>query len=102
MSGWVGWVGCPVGAPVPAFQSPITGMYRDALNGDNGAHLTALETAATVPRVLHRTPHQDSVDPHGQNQFGAMGTRELWLHLNAFISFISSNDLDQSCTCLTS
>lgn len=74
MSEWVGglhgWVGCPVGAPVPAFQSPITGMYRDALNGDSGSHLTGLETAATVPRVLHGTPHQDSVAPHGQNQLG--------------------------------
>ncbi len=40
--------GGPVGAPVPAFQSPITGMYRDAPARDDGARLTALGTRATA------------------------------------------------------
>ncbi len=30
--------GYPAGAPVPAFQSPITGMYREAPARDDGAH----------------------------------------------------------------
>lgn len=44
--------GRPVGAPVPAFQSPITGMCRDAPARDYGARLTGLETGATAAGVL--------------------------------------------------
>lgn len=50
---WALGRGGPVGAPVPAFQSPITGMYRDAPAQDDGAHLTGLETGATAPSVSY-------------------------------------------------
>lgn len=39
--------GVPSVQPVPAYHSPITGIYRDAPARDDGAHLTALETAAS-------------------------------------------------------
>lgn len=42
----------PVGEPVPAFQSPITGMYHGAPARDDDAHLTGLETEATAAGVL--------------------------------------------------
>lgn len=67
---WVG--GRPVGAPVPAFQYPITGMYRDAPTRDDGAHLTGLETGAAPPRVLHLILLSKVALIHGQNQLGAL------------------------------
>lgn len=46
----------PVGAPVPAFQSPITGMHRDAAARDDGAPLTGLETRQRQHRVWELHP----------------------------------------------
>lgn len=68
--GSCGWGAVPVGAPVFAFQSPITGMRRDAQTRDDGAHLTGLETGAAAPRVLHSIPLSKAVLIHGQNQLG--------------------------------
>lgn len=36
--------GCPVGALLPAAQSPITGMHRDAPAGDDSGHLREVKT----------------------------------------------------------